>query len=305
MTDETTAPEHTPSPLQHILIGKQGIRAGWSISIFIVLTAMITALLLLPTKYMLDKNNLPLDNVNPLQIFAIEVVAFLGVMGASMLMARIEHNLLISYGLEGPRRLKHFVVGAACGIAALSVLVVALIFSGYLSFDGQNIFGWEAVRYGFGWGAVFLMVGLYEEYFLRGYMLATLTRGIGFWWGAVLLSIAFGCIHLLNTGESPIGIGAAALVGIVFCISLWYLKTLWWAIGFHASWDWAESFFWGTADSGRVMNGHLFSVHPQGNVLWSGGATGPEGSLLVIPVLLIVALLLWIVVKKKDEQRTA
>ena len=300
MTDETTAPASSASPLQYILIGKHGIRAGWSISIFIVLTATITALLLLPTKYMLDRNNLPLDNVNPLQIFAIEVVSFLGVLGASMLMARIEHKPLLSYGLEGSRRPTNFAIGAACGIAALSVLVSVLILSGFLVFDGQNIVGWEAVRYGLGWGAVFVMVGLYEEYFLRGYMLATLARGIGFWWSAVILSIAFGCIHLANTGESPIGICSAALVGLVFCCSLWYLKNLWWAIGFHASWDWAQSFLWGTADSGRVMNGHLFSIHPQGNILWSGGATGPEGSIVVIPVLLIVAMLMWIVWRAKE-----
>jgi len=58
--------------------------------------------------------------------------------------------------------------------------------------------------------------------------------------------------------------------------------------------DWAESYLWGTADSGRVVQGHLFAVHPQGNILFSGGATGPEGSLLIIPLLLIIAALMWL-----------
>jgi hypothetical protein len=167
--------------------------------------------------------------------------------------------------------------------------------SNCLVFDGQQLFGKAAVIYAIGWGVAFFLVGLYEEYFMRGYMMSTLARGIGFWWSALVFSILFGLIHIMNKGESPVGIVSAVLDGFVCCISLWYLKTLWWAIGFHASWDWAESYLWGTADSGRVAQGHLFAVHPQGNILLSGGATGPEGSLLVLPLLLIIAVLMWLV----------
>jgi hypothetical protein len=35
-------------------------------------------------------------------------------------------------------------------------------------------------------------------------------------------------------------------------------------------------------------------VHPQGNILLSGGATGPEGSLLALPLLLMIAALMWL-----------
>ena len=114
-----------------------------------------------------------------------------------------------------------------------------------------------------------------------------------------MLSVAFGSMHLSNTGESPVGIFSAGAIGLLFCVSLWYLKTLWWAIGFHAAWDWAESYFWGTADSGLVMKGHLLGGHPQGAILWSGGATGPEGSILVVPLLVIIAVLMVIVWRNK------
>jgi hypothetical protein len=87
-------------------------------------------------------------------------------------------------------------------------------------------------------------------------------------------------------------------------MSLWYLKNLWWAIGFHASWDWAQSYLWGTADSGMLIHGHLFSVHPEGNILWSGGSTGPEGSLMIIPLLLVIAFLMWIIWRRTDTQHT-
>ena len=295
MNDNITIQTESQSLIRRIFTGKHGIRAGWSIGIFFILMGLFTAVFFFPTKYLLEKNNLSIAEMQPIQTCAIELAVFLGLLCASMIMALIEHKPFISYGLEGKQRFIKFVYGAFSGVIALSVLILILKLSGFLLFDGQNIFGWEAVKYAFSWGAAFFLIGLYEEYLMRGYLQAALTRGIGFWWSALFLSVTFGCLHIQNNGESPIGICSAVLAGLVFCISLWYLKNLWWAIGFHGSWDWAQSYLWGTADSGRVAQGHLFSLHPEGNILWSGGATGPEGSLFVIPLLLIVALLMWIV----------
>jgi uncharacterized protein len=283
------------SMLHRIFLGREGLRAGWSIGIFFILLGLCTVAFIFPTQYLLEKYNLPTNAMAPIQTSIGELAVFLGLLGASMIMALIEHKRIISYGLEGNRRLVTFLYGALSGIFALSLLLVTLNLCGFIYFDGQRLFGWNVFQYAFGWGVAFFLVGLYEEYLLRGYLQATLTRGIGFWWSALLLSAAFGSIHLFNKGESPIGICSAALVGLVFCISLWYLKNLWWAIGFHASWNWSQSFLWGTANSGMVAQGHLFSVHPQGNILWSGGTTGPEGSLMVIPLLILIAFLMQIV----------
>jgi uncharacterized protein len=300
MENDVTELLVNPSIVRRIFVGNKGIRAGWSIGIFFILMSLLTAAFFFPAKFILEKNGLPFAEQQPLQICVIDFACFLGLLGASMIMALIEHKPIISYGLEGTRRFAKLFYGALSGVIALSVLVYVLKIGGFLIFDGQPVLNWQVIQYAFSWGITFFLVGLYEEYFSRGYMQATLTRGIGFWWSALVLSLAFGCLHISNKGESPIGIFSAALDGMICCISLWYLKDLWWAIGFHASWDWAESYLWGTANSGRVVQGHLFSVHPQGNVLWSGGATGPEGSILVIPLLLFIGLLMWIIWKRTN-----
>ncbi|MGB7191781.1 MAG: CPBP family intramembrane glutamic endopeptidase [Acidobacteriaceae bacterium] len=129
---------------------------------------------------------------------------------------------------------------------------------------------------------------------MRGYLQFTMTRGVGFWWGALVFSLLFGLGHTVNAGESPIGLFSAGAFGLVCCVSLWYTGSLWWAVGFHAAWDWGESYFYGTADSGLVSQGHLFGEHPLGKILWSGGKTGPEGSLLIVPLLAIIAILMWL-----------
>jgi hypothetical protein len=114
----------------------------------------------------------------------------------------------------------------------------------------------------------------------------------GFWQAAWVTSTFFGYYHTSNSGENWIGIFAAAFMGFVFCLSVRLTGSAWWAIGCHAAWDWAETFFYGAADSGLQGQGHFLSASPAGNPLWSGGADGPEGSLLVLGVILLLLLLL-------------
>jgi len=122
----------------------------------------------------------------------------------------------------------------------------------------------------------------------------TKTEGARFWQAAWVTSTLFGFVHTSNNGENWLGIFAAAAIGFVFCVSIWVTGSAWWAIGCHASWDWAETYFYGTADSGLASKSHFLTTSAAGNVLWSGGTDGPEGSLLVLGVilLLLVALLL-------------
>ncbi len=271
------------------------LRPRWGIVVFILILSAITAVVMMPVAYFFLGHRNPSAPLLPLPAAIQELSVLVSLLAASVIMTRIEHAPVISYGLEGTGRFRKFIFGALSGFVALSALVGAMWAFGFLHFDGVFVYGWSGAGYALAWGITFLLVGIYEEYLLRGYLLNALSREIGFWKGAIILSIAFGAMHISNTGESPVGIFSAAAIGLIFCISLWYLKTLWWAIGFHAAWDWAESYFYGTADSGTVSQGHLFGVHPQGSALWSGGATGPEGSLLIVPLILAVALLMWLV----------
>jgi uncharacterized protein len=116
-----------------------------------------------------------------------------------------------------------------------------------------------------------------------------------FWQAAWVTSSVFALYHTQNNGENWIGVFAAGAVGFLFCLSVRLTGSAWWALGFHAAWDWAETYFYGTADSGLQGRGHLLTSSPSGNPLWSGGADGPEGSLLVLGVILLLFLFLLLV----------
>jgi membrane protease YdiL (CAAX protease family) len=121
----------------------------------------------------------------------------------------------------------------------------------------------------------------------------------GFWQAAWFTSTGFGYVHTFNQGETWIGIFAAAAIGFVFCVSIRLTGSVWWAIGFHGAWDWAQTFIYGTPDSGFASDGHFLTAHPIGSAFWSGGADGPEGSVLVIPIVLLTLFALLVVYGRK------
>jgi CAAX protease family protein len=284
-------------------VGAQGIRSGWSMLIFLAIILAQVLLTRVPVNHLLHYMNHKQGLETWGAVVGIAIPALL-VFVATAIMARIEKRPVLSYGFIGERKLSRFFLGIVGGIAALSALVLALKMSGLLIFDGQLLRGKGAWAYGLQWGLAFVLTAWFEESLLRGYLQSALTRGIGFWGAALLLSVGFGALHLPNHGESPIGILSVVGIGLVFCLSLWLTKSLYWAVGLHAGWDWAESYLYGVGNSGQVSAGHLFATHPSGGLLWSGGATGPEGSIYVIPTTAVIALGVWIAWSRKRVART-
>jgi CAAX protease family protein len=288
---KTTTPEPEASyrspnshSLRRVFIGEQGIRAGWGVLVFAAIYVLLQAVVVLSHLVALD-----MPNPIPVRLGLLqESYQLLMVAVAPLAMARIERRPVLSYGYTGRHRLIRLVTGLLWGFFCLSGLVGTLWKARLLVFDGMALSGFSVLGFAFAWGFVFLLVGFFEESLLRGYLQHTLTRGIGFWWAALFLSVVFALGHATNNGESVQGIVEVGLAGLLFCLSLWYTKSLWWAVGFHAGWDWGQSYFYGTPDSGLVTRGHLLSSHPAGDPIWSGGTAGPEGSLLVVPLVILV-----------------
>ena len=122
------------------------------------------------------------------------------------------------------------------------------------------------------------MVGFFEEFLFRGYPQFTLSTGIGFWPAALCFRACSGCGHMGNPGETWVGGVGVALAALLFCVSLRLTGNLWFAIGMHAAWDWAETYFFGVADSGMPANGHLLNTTLSGNKWMTGGTVGPEAA---------------------------
>ena len=301
--NEAALPQQRPQNVRAIFYGPDGLRAGWSLLLFL---AILVALSFLTNKtiHALRHGSPPPARSKMMGlglVFQSDLGGFALAALSAFVVSLVERRRFGRYGIDllNAHRLRQFLAGTALGLGSLSLLVFVLLRTGHLAFDGVLLHGGATLRYGLLWFFAFLCVGLAEEFLTRGFFQFTLTRGfaglartlgisyrrsvvVGFWVAAVLFAAVFGLGHTSNPGESSFGIFSTVVIAFVFVYSLWRTGSLWWAIGYHAAWDWAQSFLFGTADSGLMAQQHLLGCHAVGSVLLSGGATGPEGSIFDI-----------------------
>ena len=303
----TETHDQQPDPLKRIFFNERGLRAGWRLLIFIAIVVLIQ--LTINTIIALLRHNPARlgPNITPFAVLPTRVIGVAVLLFAAWIMGRIEHREIGVYGLplKNSNLLSRFVAGYLFwGFLPLAVLLLIMralhvFYFGELALRHGQIFYW-----GFIWFLVFLFVALFEEYFLRGYLLYTLADGIGFWPAAIFLAAIFGFLHALNPGESRIGIIMTVVFALFASITLWRTGNLWLAVGAHAGWDWGESYFFGTSDSGLPAQGHLLNSHIQGAAWLSGGSVGPEGSILALFLLLGMSAAATLLLRKRSGEPT-
>jgi membrane protease YdiL (CAAX protease family) len=275
--------------MHNIFFSENGLRSGWRLVLYLVLFGALAFALGRVAEYVVHHLHHKLASIWSALIG--EGLVFIAAVAAAFIMARIEKRAFGDYGL--PKRGafgRSFWIGTVWGLMGITLLLLLIRAAGDFSFGGIVLHGIRILKFAAFWAVVFLIVGLFEEFLFRGYPQFTLTQGIGFWPAAVLLSTAFGAVHLGNKGEALLGALAAGLIGLFFCLTLRRTGNLWFAVGFHAAWDWGESYLYSVPDSGEVSPGHLLSSSFHGSRWITGGTVGPEGSVLV----LVVVALLWV-----------
>ena len=209
---------------------------------------------------------------------------------ATWIVSRVEKHTLDDYGIPLSKAFGgRFWEGSAWGFAMLSAILLVLWVSGHFRIDSIELSGGAVYRWALAWGAAFLGVSLSEELAFRGYWLFTMSRRLRFWPAALFLSVIFGVAHLGNHGENVLGIAQVVGTGLLFCFMIRRTGTLWFAIGFHAAWDWAQTFFYGTPDSGLLGVGRFLNSSVRGPNWLTGGSAGPEGSMCAMVILLLCA----------------
>ena len=275
------------SSLKRVFIGLNGVRSGWRVLLFYSLLLSLISVLVVAIRAIRALLSLPQQATNSLtpgRGLLNESVFLFAVLFASLIFARCERRSFADYGLPvrgafGSR----FLEGLLWGFALMSCVLLVLRATGNFYFGSIGIAPEKIPAYAVVWAVVFAMVGVAEGFAFSGYALFALTRGVGFWPAAAILAVLFGGLHLaVNAGENWLGSVSLVIVGLLLAFTLQRTGSLWFAIGIHAAWDWAQSFLYGVPDSGISVAGHLLNPSFQGSKWMTGGTAGPEGSVVTL-----------------------
>lgn len=294
LPDSRTEREHS-SGLSSVFVGQEGIRAGWRLLIFFLVTVPLVLLSqwaakLSPILKAAARNNMTGGASVPLGDIVLQTTVLLPIILAAWVMSRIERRPFGNYGL--PLRsafAKQFWQGTFWGVATegFTILLIA-IFHGF-SIGTLALGAVDTVKYAALWAIAFLLVGLQEEFFYRGYLLFTLATGIRFWPAAIVTSLIFGLGHLFNRGETWVGALEIVLWGLVTCLTLRLTGNLWFAVGFHSAGDWTETFLLSVNNSGTPAKGQMLNSTMHGPSWLTGGTVGPEASVFSYVTVLLFA----------------
>jgi membrane protease YdiL (CAAX protease family) len=273
------------SKVKSIFIGLDGLRHGWRFVIFVAAIFLVAQFLeqlaigFLEAKLHVDRSALSAPSLILSDGFDLIVVLIV-----TGVFALCERRGIDSYGLPINEAFGGlFWNGVIAGLAAVAFVAAGMLVTGGMRIHGIALRGADLISSPLLWLVAMLFVGVTEEYFFRGYALQSLWRGAGFWPGALITTALFAGLHLVKPHENAIDIGMIFALGLIICISVRITGSLWWAVGWHAAFDFGQLFIIGTPNGGHVPQGRLFDVTFPGPAWATGGELGTEASYFMIP----------------------
>lgn len=211
-------------------------------------------------------------------------------------MAIFESRKLTDLGLafrEGSRRnlIAGVLMGSGSAIAVMLIPVVA----------GAAHFQWvKDADISIG-GDLFMPILLFcgamgEEIVFRGFIMQYLVRGWGKWAGVIVAALFFGLLHTGNPGATWLGTLNTALFGILFGVGVLRTHELWLPIGMHFGWNVTLPFLGATLSGLTIrVTGYewKWNTGDLSHDYLSGGAYGPEASLLCTGIIVVLLVIMW------------
>jgi membrane protease YdiL (CAAX protease family) len=151
-------------------------------------------------------------------------------------------------------------------------------------------------------GAAVAAVG--EELAIRGGVFRILEESLGTGLALTLSAALFGLLHASNRGATTISTLAIALeAGVLLGAAYAASRNLWLPIGLHFGWNFTEGGVFGAVVSGGSTGARIVKMPLSGPELLTGGAFGPEASVMAVAVCLVAALILLAVAVRRGRWR--
>jgi uncharacterized protein len=275
------------------------LRSGWRLGLFVC--AFVALIILLYS----------VANI----VFVIEELLQIGpgpytqniVFKAADLGAAVLAGWICNYWLEGlPWRAlglcfhsgwwRDLLVGSLVGALSLAIAALIAFATGRLRFTFSEKEMLSAVaRALVGTAVLFIVAALAEEAAFRGYPLQTTIRAHMIAFGILITSVLpFAAAHLRNPSFTALSFTNTALAGVLFAIAYLRTRSLWFPMGIHWAWNFAQGSIFGGPVSGLIVTNHpLLHSFDKGPVWMTGGSYGLEGGVCCTIALLLSTLFIW------------
>lgn len=274
----------------------------------VVVLAVVTALFMIPPLFVLSILDVALLTTAGLglALFTTGLSGIASIAGVWLAGRYVDRRRFADFGLGIDRE---WWVDCGFGLALGGVLMTGIFLTqlaaGWIevseTFAGEALF-WVVA----GSLLLFVIVGIYEELLLRGYLLTNLAEGargplgiggaIAF--AVVFSSVAFGALHASNPNATLVSTLSISFAGVMLALGYVLTGELAIPIGLHITWNLFQGTLYGFPVSGLDFGASIVDIEQGGPTVATGGSFGPEAGLLgfgamVAACLLTVAWVRW------------
>lgn len=136
-----------------------------------------------------------------------------------------------------------------------------------------------------------ILVGYWEELVFRGYIFQNLIKGVGIALAISISCMLYGLLHYSNPNATILSSLIIIGFGFLRIYGLLITDMLWLSMGMHIGWNFFQGPIFGFGASGHEMSSLIVHQFSGGPDYLTGGSFGPEGSIIIIPILVLA---MWI-----------
>ena len=276
------------------------LKAGWRILLFLLIFFTFSALIFIvkPLFGTITKRAFLEDY----SLIIVAILAFGATVSVYLARKFWDKKSFISLGLKWNKQtIKDLVFGFILSGLMAAVFFLLLLSFGLLEFNGfnfqesslSNSFDFVQFMSIVTFGSMGLMllehilVGYWEELVFRGYIFQNIVEGLGIKIAIIVSCLLYGLIHYANPNATILS--SIIIIGFGFLRLYGYLSTkmLWLSMGMHIGWNFFQGPIFGFAASGHKKATLLQHSFLSDRQYLTGGEFGPEGSVFIIPILIL------------------
>ncbi len=251
------------------------LRAPWRLAIFLVVAiaawGVVGTLLAASLGSMSASAGLPGVGDSASGVIALLVATYVSV---RLVDRRPWSSVWLGHDAARPRA---WIEGWLLGALAIGLPCLVLIAGGWLRFGDAPPGSWLGAAVRVSW--FLLPAALLEELLTRGYAFAVLRDAVGWRWALVVTSVAFGLLHVPNSGSGVEPITLVTLAGVFLGAIVLATGSLYAAWMAHFAWNWVMAVPLHSPVSGFPLATPDYQLLDAGPRWLTGGAWGPEGGL--------------------------
>ena len=273
------------------------------ICLVLTLVSEIPSSLILERFGFVDSRGEPLGTQGLMALLLVSFIAWL--LAVAAWIAFVERRNVGTIGLTRAGATSGFARGLFVGVVMPTAVVACIGLAG--AYEPIALFpaaqSSEALIAIAGFFVCFLVQAGTEEIIFRGWLMSVITRRMNIILAVVISSLVFTLLHF-SRGQSWLVTGNILLFALF--ASAWSISSnnIWGVIGWHAGWNWivATGFELPVTGLNAGVPALTVSLAPVGPDLLTGGAQGPEGSILCTLFLVCgIVFFAWSIARKRRD----